>query len=45
MRKPKKKVTKQVRVSLKAYEQLRRVAFRKHQTMIELLEQLIDNHL
>jgi hypothetical protein len=40
----KKKITKQVRVSLKHYEIVRRVAFRSHVTMTALLEQLVDNY-
>jgi hypothetical protein len=39
----KKKQTKQVRISLKHYEQIRRIAFRAHIPMTAVLEQIINN--
>lgn len=36
-----KNKSKQVRVSLKAYEQVRRVAFRAHKPMSSILEEII----
>jgi hypothetical protein len=37
----KKKVTKQVRISLQAWEQVRRVSFKTHKPMSLIIEQLI----
>ena len=43
MKKTKKpKVTKQVRISLTHYEQIRRVAFHAHKPMTAILEELIS---
>jgi hypothetical protein len=39
----KKKVTKQVRISLQAWEQVRRIAFKTHKPMSVIIEQLILN--
>jgi hypothetical protein len=39
--KKKQKVSKQVRVSLKHYEQLRRAAYRAHKPMAAILEEII----
>jgi hypothetical protein len=39
----KKKQTKQVRISLKHYEQIGRLAFRAHKPMTAVLEELISN--
>jgi hypothetical protein len=44
-KKKKKKITKQVRISLQHWEQLRRVAFRAHKPMTEILEVLITNRV
>ena len=43
--KRKPKITKQVRISLAHWEQLRRVAFRSHKPMSVVMEELIANHL
>jgi hypothetical protein len=40
----KKKQTKQVRISLKHYELIRRVAFRAHKPMTAILEEIINRH-
>jgi hypothetical protein len=45
MKKAKKKVRKNVGISLAHWEQLRRVAFRSHQPMSVVMEHLITNHL
>jgi hypothetical protein len=44
-KKKKPKVSRQVRISLSAYEQVRRVAFRRHKPMTEILEELIAVHV
>jgi hypothetical protein len=43
--KKKKNLTKQVRISLEAWEQVRRVAFKRHTTMNVIVEMLVAQHL
>lgn len=38
----KKKVTKHIRVSLRAYEILRRMAFKAHKPMVDILDEFIQ---
>jgi hypothetical protein len=39
--KKKKNATRQVRISLSAYERIRRIAFRRHEPMKLILEEII----
>lgn len=44
MQKKKKKADRHVRITLEVWEQLRRLAFRAHKPMSEIVEELVMHH-